>query len=113
MVGDGNTSTGPARYTQFVEALPGATQTDVTVPNGATGFRIGGGPSGPGSPWLADKSYGLRQAGGGFHDSWNGPEVLTVHNSGDFIPLPGTPDLMRINHPSGDLTCLVVWQLEL
>lgn len=115
LIGDGNTNTGAARYTQLVAAEPGATTTDVPVPNGATGFRVGGSPhnASPGNPFMANKGYGFRQAGGGFYDDFDGTDMLIVHNSDNFIPLAGTVDLLRIGHPAGDFSGLIVWQLEL
>lgn len=113
-IGDGNSGTHAAQFTQFFNVPGPGPDVDIVIPKGASAFRVAGLPGGASDPFAADITYTYRQAGGLFFDQFTGTDMLAVHSTDMFIPLAGTPDVMRISPgaAAGAFGALV-WSLEL
>lgn len=110
----GNTSTPSAHYTT-VATIGASSGDNVLIPAGATGWRLGGSDPGANpntSPFTNLVSYVIFTSG--FQDAYFGDDLIALHSSEGFIPLPGGARNMSItNGNSGVTQPIITWQLDL
>jgi len=107
----GNTSTPSAHYTT-VATIGASSGDNILIPAGATGWRLGGVNSGANSPFQATVRYDIFTSG--FQDQFIGTDLIGLHDSEGFIPLPGGARNMSITNGSGgQVQPIITWQLDL
>jgi hypothetical protein len=106
---DGNTSTASARYTRYWE-VGASTDAFSDIPEGANSWQVFGLSS---IVNQASLQYAVFQSGTAL-DAYTGDQLLNAHTTGQFIPLIGIADRIRIRNaglaPENGLFC---YQLEL
>jgi hypothetical protein len=106
---DGNTSTSPARFTQYFEVASGAA-VDYVVPEGAYSWQVFGNTANVNQVAMI---YSAVQETT-FIDGYSGDHLLDAHTNGNFIPLVGAPNKIHIHNTSGALVNgFLCYQLEL